>query len=136
MNANRRRIQKAEPFLDDASQHFGSEATGPRRLVQYEQPVRLPERAQDGFAVPGNECAQVHYFDGEAVLLELDTGRYFGLNGIGTRMWLLLLEHGRVEPAYHTLLGEYEVAEDRLCGELLGFVNCLASRHLLLLHDD
>lgn len=74
--------------------------------------------------------------DGEAVLLELDTGRYFGLNGIGTRMWLLLLEHGRVEPAYHTLLGEYEVAEDRLCGELLGFVNCLASRHLLLLHDD
>lgn len=74
--------------------------------------------------------------DGESVLLELDTGRYFGLNGIGTRMWLLLLEHGRVEPAFRTLLNEYEVPEDHLCGELLGFVDRLASRHLLLLHDD
>lgn len=71
--------------------------------------------------------------DGEAVLLELQTGRYYGLNETGTRMWTLLLEHGRLEPILGVLLDEYEVTEDRLKGELLNFVETLASRRLLLL---
>jgi len=70
--------------------------------------------------------------DGEAVVLELESGRYFGLNETGTRMWLLLLEHGEVEPALRALLEEYDVPEDRLRTELLGFVESLVSQRLLL----
>lgn len=73
--------------------------------------------------------------DGEAVLLELESGRYFGLNETGTRMWLLLLEHGRVEPALRALLDEYQVSRDRLEEELLGFLSALASERLLEIHD-
>jgi hypothetical protein len=69
--------------------------------------------------------------DGEAVLLELESGRYYGLNETGTRMWLLLQEHGSVEAALHTLLDEYDVAEERLRKELLGFVGTLTSQRLL-----
>jgi hypothetical protein len=69
--------------------------------------------------------------DGEAVLLELESGRYYGLNETGTRMWLLLQEHGSVETAFHTLLDEYDVAEERLRKELLGFVGTLTSQRLL-----
>lgn len=70
--------------------------------------------------------------DGEAVVLELESGRYFGLNETGTRMWLLLLEHGEVEPALRALLDEYDVPEDRLRTELLDFVEALVSQRLLL----
>jgi hypothetical protein len=70
--------------------------------------------------------------DGEAVVLELESGRYFGLNETGTRMWLLLQEHGAVEPALHAMLAEYDVAEERLREELLSFVNTLSSQRLLL----
>ena len=70
--------------------------------------------------------------DGEAVVLELESGRYFGLNETGTRMWILLLEHGEVEPAFRALLDEYDVPEDRLRTELLGFVESLVSQRLLL----
>jgi len=70
--------------------------------------------------------------DGEAVVLELESGRYFGLNETGTRMWLLLQEHGSVEAALRALLAEYDVAEERLREELLGFVETLSSQRLLL----
>jgi hypothetical protein len=70
--------------------------------------------------------------DGEAVVLELESGRYFGLNETGTRMWLLLREHGEVGPALRALLDEYDVTEDRLRTELLSFVEALVSQRLLL----
>ena len=70
--------------------------------------------------------------DGEAVVLELESGRYFGLNETGTRMWLLLQEHGSVEAALRALLAEYDVAEERLRQELLSFVETLSSQRLLL----
>lgn len=74
--------------------------------------------------------------DGEAVVLELESGRYFGLNETGTRMWLLLQEHGSVEPALRALLAEYDVAEDHLRKELLSFVDTLSSQRLLQVHED
>lgn len=70
--------------------------------------------------------------DGEAVVLELESGRYFGLNETGTRMWLLLRDLGEVEPALRALLDEYDVPEDRLRTELLDFVEALVSQRLLL----
>jgi coenzyme PQQ synthesis protein D (PqqD) len=73
--------------------------------------------------------------DGEAVLLELDTGRYFGLNETGTRMWHLLCEHGRVETVLHILLEEYDVPEERLRRELLSLVDSLVSQGLLLVDE-
>lgn len=74
--------------------------------------------------------------DGEAVLLELETGRYFGLNETGTRMWLLLQEHGAVGAAFQALLAEYDVAEERLRQELLSFVGTLTSQGLLESHAN
>jgi hypothetical protein len=68
---------------------------------------------------------------GEAVLLELDSGRYYGLNESGTRMWSLLVQHGRIDEALRDLLEEYDVSPERLQEELLLFVQILASRKLL-----
>ena len=73
--------------------------------------------------------------DGEAVVLELQSGRYYGLNETGTRMWLLLQEHGAVEPALRALLAEYDVEEERLREELLSFVDTLSAQRLLEVHE-
>ena len=51
---------------------------------------------------------------GEAVLLDLDSANYFGLNEVGTRVWQILVEHGSPEKAVEILLDEYEVDEEML----------------------
>ena len=73
---------------------------------------------------------------GEAVLLELESGRYYGLDETGTRMWSLLVQHGRVDTAFQNLLQEYDVPSERLQEELRVFVETLASRKLLDLHEE
>ena len=72
---------------------------------------------------------------GEAVLLAMDAGLYYGLNESGTRMWLLLAEHGRADLAYQSLLAEYDAPAERLQADLLEFLDTLASRGLLHLHE-
>lgn len=72
-----------------------------------------------------------HELGGEAVLLNLADGKYYGLDEVGTRMWALLSEHGRLEPAYRALLEEYEVEPAQLESDLLELVNRLASQGLL-----
>jgi hypothetical protein len=73
--------------------------------------------------------------DGEAVLLHLDTGKYFGLDAVGARMWALLAQHGALEPAYRSLLAEYEVAPDVLERDFTAFVDRLAAQQLLAVRD-
>jgi hypothetical protein len=69
--------------------------------------------------------------DGEAVLLEIATGRYYGLNEVGTRMWSLLQLHGEIEAVYRDLLAEYHVPAHELRRDLLDFVGLLISRRLI-----
>jgi len=73
--------------------------------------------------------------NGEAVVLNLTTGQYYGLNEVGTRMWALLAEHGQVEAAFQALLEEYDVAGEQLQRDLLGFVDELASHGLVQLAE-
>jgi hypothetical protein len=51
--------------------------------------------------------------DGEAVLLNLDSGVYFGLDEVGTRFWQLVEQHGRLEPVLTALFQEYDVTVGR-----------------------
>ena len=68
---------------------------------------------------------------GEAVLLNTETGKYYGLDPVGTRMWALLNEHGQAGPAYRALLNEYDVTAEQLEQDLLALVAVLASHGLL-----
>ena len=72
----------------------------------------------------------------EAVILDTASGKYFGLDDVGTRMWQLLTEHGQIEPAYQALLQEYEVEAERLKADLLGLVDQLAAKGLILVDEN
>lgn len=51
---------------------------------------------------------------GEAVLLDLRSQKYFGLNQVGTRAWQLLQETGDAGAVQARLAQEYDVAAERL----------------------
>ncbi len=69
--------------------------------------------------------------DGEAVLLDLGTGMYFGLDEVGTRVWSCLGEATDLARVHQALLDEYDVAPDRLEADLIGIVTELADRGLV-----
>jgi Coenzyme PQQ synthesis protein D (PqqD) len=68
---------------------------------------------------------------GEAIILDLKTERYLGLDETGTRMWRLLTELDSIQAAYAALLDEFEVEPDRLRQDLVGFVQELSNHGLI-----
>jgi hypothetical protein len=71
---------------------------------------------------------------GEAVLLDLASGIYFGLDETSTRLWQLMTAHGSLRRVYDDMLAEFEVEPGRLQTELLDFVRELSRRGLVSLH--
>lgn len=69
---------------------------------------------------------------GESVLLNLDTGTYFGLDAVGTRLWNLVAEHGSTASAIQTLLAEYDVDEPRLKRDVETLIDQLLAKGLLV----
>ena len=57
----------------------------------------------------------------EAVLLDLKTERYLGLDGVSSRIWQVLTAGGTLQAAYDTLLAEFDVAPERLRADLEEF---------------
>ena len=67
----------------------------------------------------------------EAVLLNLDTGRYLGLNLVGSRIWNVLGTAGSIQAAYDELLQEYEVEPAQLRTDLEEFIDALFAQKLI-----
>lgn len=87
-----------------------------------------------------NIDSRVHILDdvlfqelqGEAVLLNLKTGVYLGLNPVGTRIWQLLQEDGSLARVRDTMLREYDVAPEQLTNDLLTLVSQMEQQGLLV----
>jgi hypothetical protein len=73
--------------------------------------------------------------DGEAVVLDLNGGQYYGLDEVGTRMWTLVTTQPSIEAACLMLLAEYDVDELRLRHDLDKLVCRLVDQGLLRLAD-
>ncbi|MEM8963419.1 MAG: PqqD family protein [Acidobacteriota bacterium] len=69
--------------------------------------------------------------DGEAVLLDLDSQRYFGLDPVGTRIWQLLAEHGDRDRVMSDLLDEFAVEREHLEDDLDRFLERLMAANLV-----
>ena len=74
--------------------------------------------------------------DGEAVLLDLSSEQYFGLDEVGTRIWQLLETQNSLGVIQQTLLDEYEVSEDQLRDDLIGFAQRLNDAGLIKVHAE
>ena len=67
----------------------------------------------------------------EAVLLDLETETYFGLNAVGIRMWSLLTTRPSVREAYDVMLEEYDVAPEALERDMCALIDDLVGRGML-----
>jgi hypothetical protein len=67
----------------------------------------------------------------EAVLLNLKSESYFGLDEMGTRMYKALTGSESVQAAYDSLLTEYEVEPEVLRRDLSGLIQKLQEHGLV-----
>jgi hypothetical protein len=66
----------------------------------------------------------------ESVILNLDSGIYFGLDEIGTRIWQLLEQHD-VRGACETLRAEYDAPPERVETDVMALIDRLSAKGLV-----
>lgn len=83
-------------------------------------------------AAPGLTAA---HLGEEAVVLDAASGRYYGLNELGARIFELVRAPRSVGTLKRTLLEEYRVGEAELEADLLAFLGRMGERGLITLAD-
>jgi hypothetical protein len=72
---------------------------------------------------------------GEAVILNLASGMYYGLDEVGAQVWSLIQEPRSVDAIRDTILEEYEVEPDRCERDLLALLQELEAAELIEVTD-
>ncbi|MCH8073800.1 MAG: PqqD family protein [Proteobacteria bacterium] len=67
----------------------------------------------------------------ETVLLDLSSGVYFGLDGVGKRIWETVAEGLSLEETASVITSEFDVEETRAQADVIEFVSNLVERGLL-----
>jgi len=93
----------------------------------------VPDLNEKRVTVP--EAVMFRELEGEAVLLNLDSEVYFGLDEVGTRIWHALSESGKVGEAVQRLLGEFEVDEETVRKDLAELLEELVENGLVTIDD-
>ena len=73
----------------------------------------------------------VREVDGELVLLNPDSGRYYGLDRVGLAMWEELSSGEPAATAHTRLLTRFDVEPDRLAGDLERLIGELEAEGLV-----
>ena len=91
--------------------------------------------APDGFTltarVTPRESVVFQQLQEEAVLLNLDSGLYFGLDPIGTQIWNLLADGQSLPQIVSTITAEYEVDNEQCTADLLKLLGDLEAQGLV-----
>ena len=67
----------------------------------------------------------------ETVLLDLASGIYFGLDGVGKRIWESVAEGNNLGQAVAVIVTEFEVDEEQAQADVIEFASDLVERGLL-----
>jgi hypothetical protein len=68
----------------------------------------------------------------ETVLLDLSSGIYFGLDGVGKRIWESLADGHSLGETAAIIAAEFDVDEERAQADLIVFTSDLVDRGLLV----
>lgn len=82
------------------------------------------------------DCVLVRELEGEAILVNLETEAYFGLDEIGTRIWTELVASSSIEEACEVLEEELDVEPTTLRRDVEALVTELLEIGLLELRAD
>lgn len=68
---------------------------------------------------------------GEVVILDVERGVYFGLDGVGAKVWELLQTPRLVSDIIDRLAPEYDVARDTIASDIQELLGDLGNRGLI-----
>ena len=94
---------------------------------------RLPETPLDldsQLVIPPQVMSR--QVDDETVLLDLKSGHYFGLDGVGKRIWEGVEAGQSLRDTVAGIVAEYDVGEERAAKDVLAFAGSLAEKGLLI----
>jgi hypothetical protein len=80
--------------------------------------------------VAASDDAVFRELDGESVLLNLETGMYFGLDAVGTRVWQLAGGGGSLRGIRERLVEEYDAEPSVIERDLLALADTLVTKGL------
>jgi len=69
--------------------------------------------------------------DDEAVLLNVSTGVYFGLDEVGTRIWALMTEGADTDAIVEQLAAEFDASHEQLNADVAAFAEQLHAHGLV-----
>lgn len=90
-------------------------------------PVTLDQRAYR------SDTVLVQEVGGEAVLLDMASEKYFGLDPVGTRIWALLADAPTLRQVHAGLCEEFDAEPDRIGRDLLALAQQLREAGLIRL---
>jgi hypothetical protein len=108
---------------------WAATGSGPRGAIGYT--ARMAQISLDS-VVRIHDEAVFRELDGEAVILQLDSGMYFGLDPVGTRLWQLIEQHGTVRAVVSAAVSEFDTTSDVLEHDLLELVTELERKQLVV----
>ena len=73
---------------------------------------------------------------GEAAVLNIKSGVYYGLDAVGARIWKLIQQPRSVEEVREALVGEYEVESERCESDVLALLEKLLDEGLIEVKND
>ncbi len=73
--------------------------------------------------------------DGETVLMSIDSGKYFGMDSVGSRVWALIEQPMSVRGICDILMEEFEVEADQCEREVIEFLRELFAINLARVAD-
>ena len=74
--------------------------------------------------------------DGEAIILNLNDGQYYGLNPVGARIWSLIQSPVSFQQVLSALQSEYDVEAEPCRRETLSLLENLISLNLIRVVDE
>lgn len=72
--------------------------------------------------------------NGDIVMMDLEKGRYFSLNSVGSRIWELIEEPVQINQVVDSLLEEYEITRNECEENVLEFLNKLEEAQIISIH--
>lgn len=73
--------------------------------------------------------------NGDKVMMDLEKGKYFALNSIGSRIWDLIENKISIKEVINNLLEEYEVDKDT-CEKTVGeFIDKMNKENLIVMYN-
>jgi len=70
---------------------------------------------------------------GDVVILNVETGVYFGLDGSGGQIWRELVKHGTIEKTFQSLKQQFDIEPDELRRDLDALVDQFVQKRLVQL---